>query len=233
MARSADDVTFSRLYVLWSEPSPRRRRHIIGQLWRSAEGAYAFAYEPELHEALKAGFSLLAEFPEHRQLASPYVSTALFSTFAQRVPSSRRPDYAALVASWGVEHTEDPLEILALSGGVQLTDRLELCEYRPVEDDLSRPLVFRVAGEQFYSGGAKLSPGERVTLTREADSIHDRHATQVRITAGDLVGYVPRQYSCLIARLLDAGTRLDAFAVRHLVLPQDRDRWVVLVQRAG
>ncbi len=225
-------MTYDRLFVLWSAPGPdTRHRHTIGHLWRLSDGAFAFAYEPELDRALKAGFSLLAEFPERRTLSDPYISPTLFSTFAQRIPSSRRPDYAAMLSSWGLEHTDDPLEILALSGGVQLTDRLELSEFRPTEDDLSRPLLFRVAGEQFYTGASKLAVGQHVSLAREPENIHDRHATQVRIVAGDIVGYVPRQYSALVARLLDESQELDAVAARRLVLPQDRDRWVIRVQR--
>lgn len=219
-----------RLHVLWSDPT-KRRRYTVGQLWRVADASFAFAYEPELDTALKAGFSLLAEFPERRTSADPYISETLFSTFAQRIPSSRRPDYSALLSSWGVEHAEDPLEILALSGGVQLTDRLELSEFRAADDDLSRPLLFRVAGEQFYPGASKLTIGEHVSLAREADNLYDRHATQVRIVAGDVVGYVPRQYAGLVACLLDDGHQLDAVAVRRLVLPQDRDRWVIRIQR--
>ena len=220
---------FHHLLVLWSDPVTKRR-HVVGQLWRTADDGYAFAYDTDIEGALQAGFSLLPEFPAHRTLSDPYRSPTLFSTFAQRIPSSRRPDYFDILKSWGVEHTEDPMEILALSGGVQLTDRLELAEFRATDDDLTRPLQFRVAGEQFYSGAAALSQGDHVELRRERDNAHDARATQVRVVAGDVVGYVPRQYASIVARVLDSGRELDAVAVRRLILPQDRDRWVIRVQ---
>jgi hypothetical protein len=220
-----------RLYVIWSPAAPRaRRRHVVGELWRQHDRSFAFAYASDLAAAFGSGFTMLPEFPEHRSTDRPYVSHQLFSTFAQRIPSPKRPDHARILAGWGVDSAHDPLAILAVSGGVQLTDRLELAEYRDQDDDLSRPLQFRVAGEQFHPGAEQLEPNQRVELRREPENAHDGDATQVRVVAGDVIGYVPQQYARLIARHLDAGRELDAVAARRLVLPEDRDRWIVRVQ---
>lgn len=221
---------FDRLYVLWSEPPSDRRRHVIGQLWRDHDGSFFFGYEGGTEALEDRGFVPLAEFPERRLVDAPYRSEVLFSTFAQRIPSPKRPDYHRILESWGVRDPSDPLEILAMSGGVQATDRLELAEYRTITDDLTVPLHFRVAGERFYDGAAKLHPAERVELRREPSNPVDPSATLVVAMAGERVGHVPRQYCALMAHLLDAGRELDATAVRRLTVPEDRDRWVIRVQ---
>jgi hypothetical protein len=102
---------------MWRDPQQTRRA--IGRLWRDADALH-FAYEAEVPE----GFHLLPEFPERRT----YTSRNLFPTFALRIPSPRRPDYRAILGRWGVEHPDDPFEVLARSGGILATDMIELCE---------------------------------------------------------------------------------------------------------
>lgn len=222
---------FSRLTVLWNDPESGSR-FPIGGLLRDSAG-YAFFYAAQLATPQSKGFLLPPEFPEHRDEATPYRSRYLFSTFAQRVPSPKRPDRKALLDTWGVEDRDDPMEILARSGGIQMTDRLELSEFRSDDDDLLRPLEFRVAGEKHYSGAAQLSPGVEVELVRDAANQFDRCATLVRLAGrAEAVGFVPRQYSPLFARLLDGGVLLTARVVRRLVVPDDRGKWVVEAVRS-
>jgi hypothetical protein len=222
-----------RLFVLWNDPV-EGARYVVGELWRDF-GLFFFAYSDDvsLGRARRAGFHLLPEFPEQqRTKARPYSSPYLFSTFAQRIPSPKRPDRNEMMASWGVEHPDDQLEVLARSGGVQMTDNVELAEYRSSDDDLQRPLYFRVAGEKYYEGGKLLRENAKVELRREPKNEHDSSATLLLLLdATTPIGYVPRQYSAMIARLLDAGEKLEARAVRRLVLPEDRGRWIIRLQR--
>jgi HIRAN domain-containing protein len=215
-----------RLFVIWRHPDTGTR-HVIGELWREGD-AYAFAYRPKL--PFEEGFALLAEFPEHRVAPSAYSAPYLFPTFAQRVPSSARTDVGELFAALGVENPSDSLEVLARSGGVQTTDRLELAEYRADDDTLGCPLEMRIAGATHYEAG-ELQVGEPLELRREPDNQYDPHATFVVFKGQTKVGYVPRQYSKLISRLLDSGVKLSANAVRRLVLPPEGGRWVVRVSR--
>jgi hypothetical protein len=204
-------------------------RHVVGHLWREPDGRFAFAYEGDLADPKKAGFQLLTEFPDPRgRYSSPY----LFSTFAQRIPSSKRPDHNEMMASWGVTNPDDQLEVLARSGGVQMTDNIELAEYRAGDDDLSKPLFFRVAGEKYYDGGERLRADDAIELRREPENANDSCATLLLVRDGTTVGYVPRQYSAMIARLLDKGRVVQARAVRRLILPEERGRWVVRIQAA-
>jgi hypothetical protein len=220
-------VGLDRLLVLWRQPTDGSR-HVIGDLWRDPHG-YAFAYRPAL--PIGQGFALLPEFPEHRTESSAYRARYLFPTFGQRVPSPAREDLRELVRSWGVEHLDDPLEILARSGGVQATDRLELAEYRAEDDQLERPLEMRVAGASHYDDAGKLRAGDPLELRREPTNEHDRCATLVLAKDDHKLGYVPRQYSQMIATLLDAGVVLRAEAVRRLTVRPDGGRWVVRVSR--
>jgi hypothetical protein len=215
--------------VLWGEPEGGRRLP-IGELWRDAEG-FAFGYGHEIDLATGKGFRLLAEFPVRRELASPYRSPYLFATFAQRIPSPRRPDFEQILESWGVGTGDSQLEILARSGGVQMTDRIELAEYRAANDPLDRPLVIRVAGMRHYPGGSLVEEGDTVVLTREPHNIHDGCATAIRTTTGEQIGYVPRQYAKAVAALLDARIVLSATALRRLVEPADGGRWLVQITR--
>ncbi len=215
--------------MLWGEPEGGRRL-AIGELWRDAQG-FAFGYGHEIDLATQKGFRLLPEFPVRRELTLPYRSAYLFATFAQRIPSPRRPDFERILESWGVRAGDSQLEILARSGGVQMTDRIELAEYRAANDPLERPLIIRVAGMRHYSGGSRVKEGDVVLLTREPHNAHDSSATAILTEAGEQVGYVPRQYAKLVAALLDARTLLSARALRRLAEPADGGRWLVQVAR--
>ncbi len=218
------------LFVLWREPDAGRR-YVIGELWQDHEG-YAFGYGHDVERALDHGFKLLLELPELRPVTSPYRSTYLFSTFAQRIPSPRRPDYRSILDAWQVTSPDEPLDILAKSGGIQMTDRIEVAEYRSPEDTLQTPLRFRVAGEEHYDGSEKVAIGDAVNLVREPQNAYDPYAIMLMSLDGQRVGYVPRQYSQVVARCLDAGVTLSAQVERRLITSSDRDRWIVRLSRA-
>jgi hypothetical protein len=229
-------MTIDHLFVLWSAPSDGGR-HIVGHLARRRGGStFHFWYEADLSAAFAKGFTLLPAFPEHRRSDAPYEARYLFATFADRIPSPQRADAARMLASWGVEHPDDQFEVLAKSGGLRATDRIELAEYRATDDLLVEPLEFRIAGMKHVVPGVRagLAVGTALRFERESSNPHDPSATVVARTAdGMRAGYVPRQYSAMIANLLDHGVALDAVAIRELVLPDDAPRWVVRTTRAG
>jgi hypothetical protein len=209
---------------MWGEPTEGRRR-CIGELWRDLEG-YAFAYGQEVDTAQAEGFRMLPEFPEPQTVDAPYRSRYLFATFAERIPSPKRADFASIMAAWGVLNIDDPFEVLAASGGVQMTDRIELAEHRADEDDLSVPLFIRVAGTRYYAAAEQVQADTELKLEREPSNSKDQWATMLRTPDGQQIGYVPKQYSRIAARALDAGHPLAALAVRWLVVPGDKRRLV-------
>ncbi len=121
---SRQGTGIDELRVLWRAPADGVPIH-VGDLWRDPVG-FAFAYVDDLQPAFDRRFTLLTEFPRHRTRSDPYRSSTLFPTFAERIPSRKRPDYLTILHSWGAGHTDDPFEILGLSRGILMTDRLEL-----------------------------------------------------------------------------------------------------------
>ncbi|HEX4453944.1 MAG TPA: HIRAN domain-containing protein [Kofleriaceae bacterium] len=227
-------MSIDHLFVIWGAPSDGGR-HVVGHLSRGGSAAFKFWYEPDLSAAKARGFTLLPAFPEHRSERDPFEARYLFATFAGRIPSPHRSDAAQMLVTWGVEHPDDQFEILAKSGGLRATDRIEVAEYRADDDLLVEPLEFRVAGVKYVplESRAELTIGAQLRFEREPLNQHDPHATILATTNhGRRAGYVPRQYSRMVSRLLDAGIELDAVAIRELVIPDDAGRWVVRASRA-
>ena len=68
-----------------------------------------------------------------------------------------------------------------------------------------------VAGTHYYEEKEVvegLSAGQRFGLRREPENAHDEFAIEVLTTEGHKLGYIPRQYNEIPARLMDAGKRL-------------------------
>lgn len=81
-----------------------------------------------------------------------------------------------------------------------------------------------LAGSQYYAVEqlrSLIKPGDRLTLTREANNRHDRNAVRVNWN-GQKLGYVPRAQNRVVARALDAGEKLEA---RVTTLRNDPDPW--------
>lgn len=81
-----------------------------------------------------------------------------------------------------------------------------------------------LAGSQYYAVSevwSQIRPGDRLTLTREADNRHDRNAVRVDWN-GRQLGYVPRAENRAVAAALDRGEKLEA---RVAKLREERDPW--------
>jgi hypothetical protein len=73
-----------------------------------------------------------------------------------------------------------------------------------------------LAGSQYYAVGEfwrQLQVGDELTLVREADNRHDRHAIRVE-WRGHKLGYVPRTENRAVAAAMDQGERLVARIAR-------------------
>jgi hypothetical protein len=217
---------FDRLLVLWVSPTDGSR-HVIGHLWRE-QGEYFFDFDPGAASAMSAGFNVPTEFRDSAEVPDrverPFRARHLFPVFSQRIPHPQRADHDAMLASWGVEDRDDMFEILARSGGIQMTDRLELAEYRPPDDPLTTPLEFRVARPT-----RALAVGEPIGVRRDRGNAYDTFAVHVVDSTGSAVGFVPRHYSEIVACLLDAGATLSGEIIRQLTVPEGK--WVARLQR--
>ena len=70
-----------------------------------------------------------------------------------------------------------------------------------------------VAGTPYYHAerlAGRMRPGDRFTLRRQPDNPHDAHAIEVLGPKRRKIGYVPRRFNKMPARLMDAGKQLSA-----------------------
>jgi hypothetical protein len=193
---------------------------------------YVFVYDLEaVVIAAKDGFIDVPGLPIEKLT---HRGSYLFPIFMQRLPSPARGDFKRLMDSWGVVASDDSMEVLARSGGVLATDRIELAEFRAIDDELTIPLEFRIAGLQKRpSASLGLKVGDVLELIRQPMNEADPAATMVAMLDGVTVGYVPRQYAALLARHLDAGRRLHTATIRKILLPDAIGAWVVRTVRTA
>jgi len=81
-----------------------------------------------------------------------------------------------------------------------------------------------LAGSQYYAVSTSwtdIRVGDRLTLIREPDNRHDRHAIRVEWN-GHKLGYVPRAENKAAARAMERGEKLEARVTR---LRDDPDPW--------
>ncbi len=81
-----------------------------------------------------------------------------------------------------------------------------------------------LAGFQYHAGRALFPPmqaGDRLELLREPDNPHDPRAVRVE-WRGVPIGYAPRADNVDLARLMDAGLRVEG---RIVQLQRARDPW--------
>lgn len=67
--------------------------------------------------------------------------------------------------------------------------------------------------------------GSPLVLKRSTGDVQDAQAVAVQTEGGVLVGYVPRRYSAVMARLMDAGKSLSAKVTEKTLV----DHWLDLV----
>ena len=84
-----------------------------------------------------------------------------------------------------------------------------------------------LAGSQFY-GVTKLWPqlrvGDHLTLTREPNNRHDRHAVRVD-WQGQQLGYVPRAENRALAAAMDSGEPVEARISKLRPASEEANPW--------
>ena len=208
-------MTIDRLHVLWSD-AVEHRRQVIGELSR-ANGLFTFAYtDAGTTDAL----------PEFRG-ATSRSAARLFATFSERIPSKRRQDRELILSELGLVDPADDFEVLALSGGMLVTDRVELAEVRDIGDTFERPLKFRVAGARRYPEFPELVAGETFTVDVEPDNEFDPNACRLLRASGCCAGYIPLSYTPAVKAFVQTGGKLSVCLLRSAMLPhQPRPQWI-------
>lgn len=199
----------NKLWLIWKEPK-ERRRYIIGELSQTKLNNYEFHYiDPELNNALIAGFDYFPGFPN---LKETYKSDTLFANIETRLPNPSRPDYLDILNLHGLEITSDKMTILKRTKGRLLTDNFE---FVPVFDKYK--IEFEVAGTRHYLNTKKLKNSLKINdnleLELEKDNPKDPNAIKVIYYKNDKkyqLGYVPRYYSYELIKLLENNIEYSA-----------------------
>jgi hypothetical protein len=120
------------LFVVWNE-LPSHAWFPIGRLTGDGNG-YQFAYTAGAIAARRqCGFQALRSFPDWDKV---YSSPELFSVFSNRLLRPSRPDYPDFLRWLNLPQSEnDPLILLARSGGQRVTDWLEVFSPPEVDED--------------------------------------------------------------------------------------------------
>ena len=168
----------------------------IGRLDADVEQSrYRFQYVGGARRAVKeSGFPLLFEFPE---LNAWYESTALFPVFQNRVMSPARRDYAEYVRQLGMNGLTNPIQTLATSGGVRVTDAYEV--FPKLERDENGDFCCRFLlrgwnelGELVQERIESLEPQEELILVPESALPSERLAIHIRTMDNQLIGKTPQ-----------------------------------------
>jgi len=216
-------------YLAWQDPE-KRRWFPVGRLERhgsapkamatgdgaprssSSDTQFVFTYTEGALEAQREGrFSALKAFPE---LHAEYTSPELFPLFANRMLSESRPEYERFVEWTTVQQSEnDPLALLARSGGERATDTLEVFP-QPEKDARGNYCVHffahgvRHENTAAVKHAARLEPGDPLLMMGDFQNSKDPRALALRTAPQGsqdkrLMGYLPRYLLDDVHRLLD------------------------------
>ena len=182
------------LFLAWQD-AISRSWFPIGRLRFDGE-KYQFVYT---HGAKKAtehcGFQPLLSFPD---LNKVYTSIELFPLFSNRLMRPSRPEYKHFIQWLNIpQHEDDPIAILARSGGRKVTDNLEVFPSPEPDENGLYHIHFFVHGLRHLSQCAidrihRLKPGEKLWLAHEFQNPYDPDALTLNTEDHHIVGYCPR-----------------------------------------
>jgi hypothetical protein len=179
-----------RLFVAWRRPDKLTVPvGILSRRTSDGEERFEFGY---LEAARKLeDFEPLSGLP---QLGHLYRSQRLFPVFANRLMSPDRPDFSSWMSRLDLEPDADVFDVLARSGGVRMTDRLELF---PLPERRSGEFWtrFLVRGISHVTGAEdvarRLREGATLAIRPEPDNPVNAQALLLDAQSGECVGYVP------------------------------------------
>lgn len=182
------------LFLGWQDPNGRSW-FPIGRL--TFDGTkYQFVYTHGVEEAqANCGFQPLLSFPD---LNKVYTSIELFPLFSNRVMRRCRPDYKNFVEWLNIpQHEDDPIAILARSGGTKATDNFEVFPCPEPDENGLYHIHFFAHGLRHLPVGAverinKLHMDELLYLAHEFQNAYDPRALLLCTEDHHIVGYCPR-----------------------------------------
>ncbi len=208
------------LFVAWQSPT-ERSWFTVGRLM-SVNHAFEFDYTRGALQASDSGFVPFSAFPD---LHVSYRSQRLFPFFANRLLSRSRPEFGDFV-NWVSPHndSDDPVALLAQSGGSRMTDSLELFPLPERDEGGTLHIHFFAHGLGHMPTAAShraelLKDGEQVLVVKDFQNASDRNALMLR-TTGEydqdvyFLGYLPRYLASDLAPWIETGDRLSVQVLR-------------------
>lgn len=182
------------LFLAWQDPHSRTW-FPIGKLTQEA-GLYHFSYlRGALQAQEQASFQPIWAFPDFHQ---PYTSTELFPLFANRLLRPSRPDYKDFVQWLNIPETEDdPIALLARSGGRRKTDSFEVFPCPERDEQGAYHIHFFAHGLRHFPEAEQtyvqsLQPGTPLLLMHDVQNGVDSRALILRTNDLHVVGFCPR-----------------------------------------
>jgi hypothetical protein len=205
------------LFLAWQ--APNRAWFPVGRLDADVPSHhYCFGYTKGAEQAARqAGFTPLLSFP---QFAEKYESSELFPLFQNRVLDSGRKDFATYLTSLDLApNTNDPIEILSVSGGERQTDNLEVFPRIKPKSDGAFVCRFFLHGWRYMPEAARvrameLLAGEELGISLELTNPVDSVAIQVTTRDYAFVGWAPRYLVPDLLTAISANPHIAARAVR-------------------
>ena len=168
----------------------------VGRLDSDAGNSmYRFRYIGGARKATKkAGFPPLVSFPN---LEGDYKSSKLFAMFSNRVMWPSRPDFKDYLESLALTEDDDPIDMMAVSGGRRVTDSYEVFPNIVKKPDGSFACRFFLHGGKHVSTAAQerlgsLTADEELYLALELTNPLGERAVQIQTTDYHMIGWSPR-----------------------------------------
>lgn len=192
------------LFVAYQDPRTRQWAP-VGKLTRTTEG-YRFAYTNGAKR-----FSDFVPFGRMTDICGVYQSTELFPLFSNRILPKNRPEYREYLGWLGLsDAAHDELEELSRTGGLRVTDSLELIPCpEPTASGSYEAYFFcrglRHATPESRTRADELEKGDRLFLMRDLQNRQDPAALAIRTNDPiSVIGYTPRYFAKDFAALLKA-----------------------------
>ncbi|MYM72147.1 DNA-binding protein [Duganella sp. FT134W] len=184
----------STLFVAWQQPD-NGEWIPVAKLDRR-DGVYRFSYTQGVARAKD-----FQPFSGMRQLNVTYESPSLFPLFANRLISKSRPEFKDYLRWLGMsDMADDPMAILALTGGIRGTDSIELFQPPVVSSDGHYQVDFFARSLSHLPKPAvehigTMHKGDRLFLMRDGQNDFDPLALALRTaTPSYFLGYCPKYY---------------------------------------
>lgn len=200
-----------KLFVAWRQPDSGEWIP-VACLEQKQSGNFRFYYTQGAYRA-----SNFFPFGGLERLEVVYESARLFPIFSNRLISKSRPEFKDYLRWLGLtERGEDPISMLALTGGIRGTDSIELFQPPEISDTGEYRVDFFTRSLSFLppetiSMIESLHKGTKLFLMRDSQNTYDPFALTLRTDKPIIfVGFCPKYYAKDLGKLLEnADSKLD------------------------